>query len=144
MIVQNGRPDAEIPAFYEKLLVSPGVSTLSVLSKDGSIQSTLVWADYDGECIKLNMLVDSPKEVSLRERKLATILKSDPDDENQYISLRCVLQAVEPSGAIEHLDEITRRNTNNPSWYGHIEPEDSPTRQRRVVVYLKPIRVYYT
>jgi hypothetical protein len=51
---------SEIPDFYKKLLVSPGAATLSVISKDGSIQSTLVWFDYDGEFIKLNMTQGAP------------------------------------------------------------------------------------
>ena len=133
----------EIPSLYKQLLCTPGVATLSTLGKDGTIQSTLVWPDYDGEFVKLNMLVGSPKELGIRRGKLATLLRSNPNDENQYISLRCELHKTTAAGAIEHLDEITRRNKNVPAWYGHIEPADSPSKLRRVVVYLRPVRVYY-
>ena len=132
-----------IPPFYEQLLCAPGVATLSALGKDGSIQSTLVWPDYDGEFVKLNMLVGSPKELSIRRGKIATLLRANPNDENQYISLRCELHKITAAGAIEHLDAITRRNKDVPAWYGHIEADDSPSKRRRVVVYLRPVRVYH-
>ena len=134
----------DIPALYKNLLMSPGVATLSVLSRDGSIQSTLVWADYDGEFVKLNMLAGSPKEASIRHRQAATLLRANSANENQYISLRCELHSVESNGAIDHLNRITLRNLNKPTWYGEVEPADSPTKSRRVVVYLRPVRVYYT
>ena len=47
----------EIPEFYRDLLSSAGAATLSVLSKNGSIQSTMVWPGYDGQLIKLNMVL---------------------------------------------------------------------------------------
>ena len=64
---------SEIPDFYKKLLVSPGAATLSVVSKDGSIQSSLLWPDYDGEFIKLNMTQGAANQKSI-ERLLFWLL----------------------------------------------------------------------
>ena len=133
-----------IPEFYQQIITSPGSATLSVLSKDGSIQSTLVWPDYDGKFLKLNMLSGSPKEASIRREGRATILVSHRTNENLYISIRCELESIESEGALAHLDKITQRNMGVRSWYGEVEPADSESMSRRVIVYLKPVRIYHT
>ncbi|WP_317930220.1 hypothetical protein [Halioxenophilus sp. WMMB6] len=133
-----------IPDFYQKRLCGPGTATLSVLAKDGSIQSTLVWPDFDGTYLKLNMLAGSPKETNIRREGRATLLMADPADDNLYISLRCRLHKIERDHAIDHLNQITQRNMGVASWYGEVESADCPSQQRRVVVYLKPVHVYHT
>ena len=133
----------EIPAFYQQLLSGPGAATLSVCSRDGSIQSTLVWPDFDGECIRLSMVAGSPKEANIRREKKATLLMSHAGNENMYISLRCELHEITQTGAIEHLNMITLRNMNVSRWYGEVEPEDSPSKDKTVLVYLRPVRVYH-
>ncbi len=134
----------DIPQKYTEILTSAGSAVLSVMSKDGTIQSTLVWPDYDGEFIKLSLTSGTPKEVSIRREGKATVLMMDPSNEDFYISLRCQLHEVTSEGAIEHLDSITQRNMNVQHWYGDVEPENSERKDRTVLVYLKPIRIFYT
>ena len=134
----------DIPAFYQQLLSAPGVATLSVLSIDGSIQSTLVWTDFDGELIKISMKAGSPKEISLRREQTATVLRSHPTNENMYISLRCELHEIREKGAIAYLDMMTQRNMNLATWYGNVEPVENLEGDKNVLVYLKPVRIYHT
>ncbi len=134
----------EIPKFYSELLRSAGPATLSVMSKDGSIQSTLLWPDFDGEFIILNMLRGSPKEKCIRREGKATVLVAHCSNETKYISLRCELHDITSEGAIDHLDMITQRNMGVESWYGNVEPADSKSKHDRVLVYLKPVQVYHT
>ncbi|MFV8819804.1 pyridoxamine 5'-phosphate oxidase family protein [Haliea sp. E17] len=134
----------EIPPFFAELLRSPGVATLSMLSSDGSIQSTLVWPDYDGEFIRINTLAGSPKEKNIRREGRATILLYDPQDSDVYITLRCELDRITRDSAIDHLDMLTRRNMNVDKWYGVVEPENAELEARRVVIYLRPVRLYHT
>jgi hypothetical protein len=103
-----------------------------------------VWPDFDGEFIKLNMLAGCPKETNIRREKRATLLMSHASNENMYISLRCELHEITEAGVIEHLDMLTLRNMNVSRWYGEIEAEDSPGKDERVLVYLRPVRVYHT
>ncbi|MEH6549721.1 MAG: pyridoxamine 5'-phosphate oxidase family protein [Pseudomonadales bacterium] len=133
-----------VPDSYKALLSSAGFATLSVVSKDGSILSSLVWPDYDGEFIILSMLSGSPKEVSIRRQGKATLLMADANNEDLYISLRCELHEVTRVGVIEHLDAITQRNMGVDQWYGDVEPEDSASKEKEVLVYLKPVRIYHT
>ena len=132
----------EIPEFYSNLLSSPGPATLSVITSGGHIQSSLVWPDFDGECIKINLLIGSPKEKNIRREGKASLLVMHRSNENFYIALRCELEKITQEGAIEHLDSITQRNANVGQWYGAMEPRDSPTRERRAIAYLRPVHVY--
>lgn len=134
----------EIPPFYQHLLRSPGAATLSVLKDDGSIHSSLVWPDYDGEFIKLNMVSDTPTESSIRKEETATLLVAHRTNENMYISLGCRLQKITHMEAIQHLNMLTRRNKNLSNWYGDVEAEDAASKEKRVIVYLKPEYVYFT
>lgn len=134
----------KIPEFYSDLLSSAGPTTLSVIAKDGHIQSSLVWSDFDGEFVKINLLIGSPKEKNIRREGKASILVMHRTNENIYISLRCELVQITQEGAIEHLNEITQRNVNVNEWYGGMEPLDSPSKGMRAIVYLRPIHAYYT
>ena len=134
----------EIPEFYRDLLSSAGAATLGVLSKEDSIQSTMVWPDYDGQFIKLNIVSGSPKEASIKRNGKATILACDSSNENHYLSVRCELHNITYDGAIEHLNTITQRNMGVAQWYGGVEPSDCESKNKRVLVYLKPVRIYHT
>ena len=133
-----------IPDRYQTLLFPPGIVTLSVLSSDGSIQSSLVWSDFDESLVKINMLRDSPKERNIRRECKATVLAIDKESEDFYISLRCQLHKISSEGAIEHLNMLTQRNMGVPKWYGEVEPSDPAAEAGRTIVYLRPVRVYHT
>ena len=134
----------KIPEFYSNLLSSAGPATLSVLAKDGHVQSSLVWPDFDGEFVKINLLMGSPKEKNIRREEKASILVMHRTNENIYISLRCELVRIIQNGAIEHLNKITQRNVNIGEWYGGMEPVDSPSKEKRAIAYLRPVHAYYT
>ena len=74
----------------------------------------------------------------------ATVLKVDPDNEDNYISLRCSLVRVESGKAIEHLDKLTQRHYGKQSWYGDVVADDNASKKDEVVVYLRPEKIYYT
>lgn len=134
----------QLPERYRNLLSPPGIATISVLARDGTIQSTLVWTDFDGELLKFNMVCDSPKARNIQREGRATVLATDSLDENFYVSLRCELHEASHEGAIEHLNRLTLQNMGKSRWYGDVEPFNAAEEARRVVVYLRPVRVYYT
>ena len=135
---------ASIPYKYQQMLQSAGFATLSTLSPDGSIQSTLVWPDYEDGLIRLSMPDYSAKLKNMRRQGRATLLAVDPENEDYYVSIRCELIDVTAEGAIEHLDMLTRRNMNLDHWYGDVVDADDADQEHHVVVLLRPVRVYST
>lgn len=138
------RGAVNIPEFYRALLAGIGPTIFSVLAEDGSIQSSLVWTDFEDGLISISMLNNAPKLKNLIRNEKATILKVDPDNEDNYISIRCSLVRVESEGAIAHQDKLTFRHYGKEHWYGDVVPENDEERDSQVVVYLKPERVYST
>lgn len=134
----------EIPEVYSKLLRDKGPTVFSAVAKDGSVQSSLVWSDFEESVVSINMLAGSPKLKRLVRNKKATVLKVDPENEDNYISIRCSLVRVESEGAIEHLNKLTKRHLGNEKWYGEVAPDNDEEKKNEVVVYLKPEKVYFT
>ena len=134
----------DIPDVYRDLLRGVGPTIFSVLAKDGSVQSTLVWSDFEDGLISISMSNTAPKLKSLLRNGKATILKVDPENENTYISIRCSLARVDSDGAIAHLNKLTYRHSGKEKWYGDMVAENDEDKANEVVVYLKPERVYCT
>ena len=134
----------DIPEVYRDLLRGIGPTIFSVLAKDGSVQSSLVWSDLEDGLISISMSNTAPKLKSLVRNGKATILKVDPENEDNYISIRCSLVRVDSDGAIAHLDKLTHRHYGKEKWYGDVVPENDKEKESEVVVYLKPEKVYCT
>ena len=134
----------EIPESYSELLRGPSPTVLSVVAQDGSVQSSLVWSDYEAGTFSINMLRGAPKLNSLNRNRKATLLKIDPDDEDIYISIRCTLISVETHDAIAHLNKLTKRHMGKECWYGDVVPDNKEEKLKRVVVYLQAEKIYFT
>ena len=127
---------------YRDLLRGIGSSVFSVVAEDGSVQSSLVWSDLDNGVISVGMLNTAPKLKSLIRSGRATILKVDPEDEDNYVSIRCTLIEIVSDGAIEHMDKLTHRHYGKARWYGDVVSESDKNKDLEVVVYLKPEKLY--
>ena len=134
----------EIPKIYRDLLRGVGPTIFSVVARDGSVQSSLVWSDLADGLISISMSNTAPKLKSLERNGKATILKVDPENEDNYVSIRCSLVRVVSQGAIAHLDKLTLRHYGKENWYGDVVPENDEEKESEVVVYLKPEKVYCT
>lgn len=129
---------------YRDLLRGLGPTVFSVVAKDGTVQSSLVWSDLEDGLISISMSSTAPKLNSLKRNRKATILKVDPDNEDYYVSIRCSLVRISSDGAIAHLDKLTLRHYGKENWYGDVVSKDDEEKENEVVVYLKPEKVYCT
>jgi PPOX class probable F420-dependent enzyme len=121
-----------IPATHLDLLTQPLHGVLTTMMPDGQPQSSLIWCDYDGECACFNTTLERQKGRNLSLNPRATLLIVDPADTARYIEIRGEVELVR-AGALEHLDELTRRYTNQPCYYGHIFPVDQLAKETRVI-----------
>jgi len=144
----------DIPESFRPLMHAPGAATLSTLGADQSIQSVLVWFDYmdeqvdehveeaEGGCFRVNMGDRDVKFRNMQRHPKATLLIHDPATPDRYISFRCEFERFEHAGAIEHLDKLTQRNTEELCWYGGVVEDDPEERAHSIIVYLRPVRSY--
>jgi PPOX class probable F420-dependent enzyme len=110
------------------------------MGEDGQPQSSLVWLDYDGECIRTNTTLERQKGRNLVANAKVSLLVVDPDNTSRFIQVRGDAELIS-AGAIEHLDALTRAYTDHPCFYGHIYPLSRRERERRVIVRVHARRV---
>lgn len=129
-----------IPEDHLDLLTRPVIAVLTTLDSTGQPQSSLVWADHDGECARVNTTLERRKGRNLLADPRASLLVVDPSDTGRFIQVRGVAELV-CDGAIDHLDALTRRYTRHPRFYGHVYPAERQAQETRVIVRLHARRV---
>jgi PPOX class probable F420-dependent enzyme len=121
-----------IPESHMDLVTRPVHGVLTTMMRDGQPQSSLVWCDFDGECVRVNTTRERQKGRNLARNPKVSLLIVDPQDTARYISIRGEAELVE-DGAIEHLDQVTRRYTQHPAYYGYVYPVSQRDKETRLI-----------
>jgi PPOX class probable F420-dependent enzyme len=132
--------DVAVPDTHLDLLARPIVGVLTTMLPDGQPQSSLVWVDYDGTCPRVNTTLERRKGRDLIANPRVSLLVVDPDDTSRFVQVRGEAELV-TEGAQEHLDELTRRYTPHPCYYGFIYPVAQRERETRVICRIHARRV---
>ena len=106
----------------------------------GRPESSLVWVDHDGACARINTTLERRKGRNLRANPRLSLLVVDPDNTARFIQIRGDAELV-TDGAREHVDELTRKYTAHPSFYGHVHPVERATRETRVICRILARRI---
>jgi PPOX class probable F420-dependent enzyme len=129
-----------IPTSHRDLLTRPICGVLTTILPDGQPQSSLVWIDEDGECARINTTLERPKGRNLLANPKVSLLVVDPDNTARFLQIRGDAELV-TDGALEHLDELTRKYTRHPRYYGCIYPAAQQARETRVICRIHARRI---
>ncbi len=129
-----------IPATHIDLLTRPICGVLTTMGPHGQPESSLVWVDHDGACARINTTLERRKGRNLRANRRLSLLVVDPDNTSRFIQIRGEAELV-TDGAREHLDELTRKYTAHPRFYGHVYPAEQSTRETRVICRILARRI---
>lgn len=129
-----------IPPTHLDLLVRPICGVLTTMLPDGQPHSSLMWVDFDGDCARVNTTLERRKGRNLLANPRVSLLIVDPDDTARFIQIRGDVELVR-EGAVEHLDELTRKYTGHPCFYGHVYPAEQATKETRVIGRIHARRV---
>lgn len=121
-----------IPESHLDLLTHAVHGVLTTLMPDGQPQSSLVWCDYDGELACVNTTCERQKGKNMLANPKVSLLVVDPEDTGRYIEIRGEVELIY-DGAIEHLDQITRKYTRHPQFYGYVYPLEQKERETRII-----------
>ncbi len=130
-----------IPASHLDLLQKPIVVVLATIMPRGQPQVNCVWCLYDGEHLRLFTWRGTQKEKNLRERPQATVLAIDPQNPYRYLEIRGTVTEMTSEGAEQLADQLTQRYVNQPTFFGHAEPEAKRGEMQLVACKIKPTRV---
>ena len=136
----TAQPSVPVPADHLDLLVRPIVSVLTTMGADGWPRSSLVWADHDGECARVNTTLERQKGRNLLANPKSSLLVVDPENTGRFVQIRGDVEIL-TEGAIEHLDALTRKYTPHPCYYGHVYPESHAGAETHVVCRIVARRV---
>ena len=129
-----------IPVSHKDLLIRPICGVFTTMGDDGQPQSSLVWVDHDGEYARINTTLERQKGRNIAANPKVSLLVVDPDDTARFIQIRGDTEVI-TSGALEHLDALTRKYTRLPRFYGYVYPLEQRQRETRVTCRVRARRI---
>jgi PPOX class probable F420-dependent enzyme len=134
------KPTVVIPESHRDLLERPIHAVLATVLPSGFPQAQPVWCGFDGTDVLISTTLERAKGRNMAARPKATVLVVDPDDGSRWIEVRGEVE-ITREGAIELADELTRRYTRHPHYYGGVFPAEQAERETRVVCRIRPTRI---
>lgn len=118
------------------LFEKPYLAVISTHNADGSIHSTLVWADLEDGKVAVNSAVGRiwPRNVERDPR--TTVLIDNPENPYQYVEVRGIATG-STEGADEHIDRLAKKYLGVDSYPGRRAGE------QRIKFLIEPQHVRY-
>ncbi len=130
-----------IPASHLDLLVEANHAVLSTMMPDGTPQSSVVWADYDGEHVLICTTRERQKGRNVQSNPKVALLIVDPKDDRRWLAIRGLVVEITEEDAEEILDDLVRRYTGKAHYYGDIFPVEQREKETRVTVKIEPLEI---
>ena len=131
-----------VPASHLDLVECPPVAALSTVTADGYPQTSVVWCDWDGECIRVNTMLGFAKERNMRRDPHVTLLCYDPAQPLRYLEIRGTVEAMTEEGAGRHLDLLASKYAGRPvRYFGDVLPMAFAETEVPVLCRIRPTHV---
>ncbi len=113
----NDHASNTIPASHRDLAECPPIAALTTVMPDGYPQTSVVWCDFDGECVRVNTMRGFAKERNMGRNPRVTLLCYDPRQPLRYLEIRGTVVEMSEEGAGRHLDELASKYAGRPIRY---------------------------
>ena len=138
----SGHASDEIPASHRDLIDCPPVAALTTVMPDGYPQTSVVWCDFDGECVRVNTMRGFAKERNMRRNPRVTLLCYDPRQTLRYLEVRGTVIEMTEEGAGRHLDELASKYAERPvRYFGDAIPARFAETEIPVLCRIRPTHV---
>jgi PPOX class probable F420-dependent enzyme len=121
-----------LTADQARLLEEPNFATVATLNRDGSLQLSIVWIDWDGKHVLFNTAAGRAKPRNLERDPQVSVLVLDRQDGYRWVAVRGTAELT-TDGADEHINNLARKYTGE-GW----QPKPG---ERRLVVRFRPEHV---
>lgn len=123
-----------LPDKARELLDAPNVVTVATINPDGSPQTSILWATYDGEDILLSTIESRAKHRNLSRDPRISVIVHDRANAESYVEVRGAVKITREGGPelIQRLSQI---------YDGQRFAGDDGTDRIRVVLRLTPQHV---
>jgi PPOX class probable F420-dependent enzyme len=128
-----------IPASHVDLLIDANHAVLTTMMPDGTPQSSVVWADYDGDHVLICTTRERQKGRNMQANPKVALLVMDPKDDRRWLAIRGLVAAFVEEDAEAILDDLTQRYRGLAHYYGDIFPVEQREKETRVTVKIQPV-----
>jgi len=136
------RASAEIPASHLDLVECPPVAAFTTVMPDGDPQTSVVWCDFDGDCVRVNTMRGFQKERNMRRNPRVTLLCYDPRQPLRYLEIRGTVVEMTETGAADHLDALASKYAGRRvRYFGDCIPTRFAETEIPVLCRIRPTRV---
>jgi PPOX class probable F420-dependent enzyme len=105
-------------------------------------QTSVVWCDFDGECVRVSTMRGFAKERNMRRNPLVTLLCFDPRKSLRYLEVRGTVVEMTEVGAAEHLDQLASKYAGRPiKYFGDAIPDRFGETEIPILCRIRPTRV---
>jgi PPOX class probable F420-dependent enzyme len=134
--------DGEIPASHLDLVECPPVAALTTVMADGYPQTSVVWCDFDGSCVRVNTMRGFAKERNMRRDPRVTLLCYDPRQPLRYLEVRGAVVEMTDEGAADHLDALASKYAGRTiRYFGDAIPAHFAETESPVLCRIRPDHV---
>lgn len=138
----GGHAPDEIPASHRDLVECPPVAALTTVMRDGYPQTSVVWCDFDGACVRVNTMRGFAKERNMRRDPRVTLLCYDPRRPLRYLEVRGTVVEMTEEGAADHLDALASKYAGRPiRYFGDAIPATFAGTEQPVLCRIRPTHV---
>ena len=131
-----------IPVSYRDLVECPPVAALTTVMADGYPQTSVVWCDFDGSCVRVNTMRGFAKERNMRRDPKVTLLCYDPRRPLRYLEVRGRVVEMTEEGASAHLDVLASKYAGRPiRYFGDAIPARFAETEIPVLCKIRPTHV---
>jgi PPOX class probable F420-dependent enzyme len=132
----------QIPSSHRDLIECPPVAALTTVMHDGYPQTSVVWCDFDGTCVRVNTMRGFAKERNMRRDPRVTILCYDPRQPLRYLEVRGTVVEMTEDGAGQHLDALASKYAGRPiRYFGDAIPARFAETEIPVLCRIRPTHV---
>jgi PPOX class probable F420-dependent enzyme len=105
---------AKSPRPNRDLAQCPPAAALTTVTPGGYPQTSVVWCDFDGQCLRVNTMRGFAKEQNMRRNPRVTLLCYDPCRPLRCLEVRGMVAEMTEAGAAEHLDALASKYAGQP------------------------------
>jgi PPOX class probable F420-dependent enzyme len=133
---------SRIPASHRDLVDCPPVAALTTVMPDGYPQTSVVWCDFDGTCVRVNTMRGFQKERNMRRNPRVTLLCYDPRESLRSLEVRGTVVEMTEVGAADHLDALASKYAGRRArYFGDCIPARFAETEVPVLCRIRPTHV---
>jgi PPOX class probable F420-dependent enzyme len=131
-----------IPASHLDLAECPPVAALTTIDPAGYPQTSVVWCDFDGACVRVNTMRGFAKERNMRRDPRVTLLCYDPGRPLRSLEIRGLVVEMTEIGAHRHLDQLASKYAGRRiHYFGEAIPAHFAETEIPILCRIRPMHV---